>query len=109
MWNALINEHTSSVRKKNQPGYYALLSDLKTKSRRLRARTNPKLVKQIELDLLRTFPGNKHFQVCCPHRGKERRERERERDGERERERWGERERWRERENSKEQKKGHNK
>ena len=39
------------------------MSDLKTKSKTLQKLTAVKHEKQIELDLLRTFPGNKHFTV----------------------------------------------
>jgi hypothetical protein len=45
------------------PRYYEKLSDLRTRSRTLQNLLPDKHAKQIELDLHRTFPGNKHFQA----------------------------------------------
>jgi hypothetical protein len=58
VWERLINNWVGDERQFNGPDYYLKMSDLRDK-----IKPKPPLVhvKQIELDLLRTFPTNKYF------------------------------------------------
>lgn len=59
VWNACINFRVGKFREKLGPNYYQNL--IKSKVKKINSKHNP-AAKQIELDLLRTLPNNRHYE-----------------------------------------------
>jgi hypothetical protein len=66
IWKGLINIKVKHVKEKVGEGYYSKLQDSKSTNKTSASKTSTgnydPVVKQIELDLLRTLPNNKHFE-----------------------------------------------
>lgn len=62
VWKALVNLRVGKARENYGPDYYQSLLEPNRKPQNSRKTLNP-ASKQIELDLLRTLPNNKHFET----------------------------------------------